>query len=126
VAFEEKRLGLPWSTEVQHIAARFPAACYDIKSLTVEGSFASPRFIEVKAVPADSFQFYWTASEVEAARLLGASYFLYLLPVSGPTAFELECLQMVQNPYVNVYENPTTWSKDESVIVCRRRRTTTA
>ncbi|MGA2862887.1 MAG: DUF3883 domain-containing protein [Verrucomicrobiota bacterium] len=124
VAFEKKRLGSPWAAEVQHISATLPAACYDIKSLTVEGAFASPRFIEVKAVPADSFQFYWTASEVEAACLLGASYFLYLVPVIGQAAFDLNSLEIVENPYVNVYQNPTVWSRDESVIVCRRRSKT--
>ena len=125
VAFEQKRLGSPWAAEVQHVAAEFPAACYDIKSLSILGKFVSPRFIEVKAVSVDSLQFYWTASELEAARLLGASFFLYLLPVASPGTFDMDRLEVVQNPYVNVYQNPTAWSKNESVIVCRRSKTTT-
>jgi hypothetical protein len=125
VAFEQKRLGSRWAAQVHHVAAEFPAACYDIKSLTVLGEFVSSRFIEVKAVPADSLQFYWTASELEAARLLGASFFLYLLPVLGQATFDMDRLEIVQNPYANVYQNPTAWSKNESVIVCRRSKTTT-
>jgi hypothetical protein len=121
VAFEKERLGSRWAERVQHVAAEYPASCYDIKSVTVQGEVVSPRFIEVKAVPADTFQFYWTASELEAARLLGANLFLYLLPVQGHATFDLARLEIVPNPYATVYQNPAAWSKDESVIVCHRR-----
>jgi hypothetical protein len=121
--FEKKRVGSDWCTHVKHISAKNPGACFDITSVTVDGGFIVPRFIEVKAVSADSYQFFWTAAEVEAALLLQQSYFLYLIPVLGGGTFDVSKIEIIKNPHVAVYQNPDAWLKDENVIVCRRRST---
>jgi hypothetical protein len=122
--FERDRVGAYWSQQVEHIAAKNPGACFDIKSVSLDGKAATPRFIEVKAVSANSYQFFWTASEVEAARLLGESYFLYLLPVSGPNAFDMPNLLVVGNAYSSVYGARHDWAVEENVVVCRPSRET--
>src|SRR5439155_26730503 len=83
VDYERDRLGKEWAGEVQHIAREYPFANYDIESVTLVRGKPSPRFIEVKAVSADSFRFFWSKEEVETARVLGTEYFLYLVPVDS-------------------------------------------
>lgn len=120
--YEKNRVGTQWACKVDHVSAKSPFACYDIKSVTVQDDKAVPRYIEVKAVAGDSHQFYWTASEVEAARLLRTKYFLYLLPVVAGGGFNLTQMLIVQDPCISVYQNSQTWLIEENVIVCRRRR----
>ncbi len=119
--YEKNRVGAQWLSKVEHVSARLPFACYDIKSVTLQDEGAVPRYIEVKAVAADSHQFYWTASEVEAARLLRAKYFLYLLPVVAGAGFDLARMMVVEDAYTSVYQNSQAWLIEENVIVCRRR-----
>lgn len=119
--YEKNRVGVQWVSKVEHVSARLPFACYDIKSLTLHDGKAAPRYIEVKAVAADSRQFYWTASEVEAARLLREKYFLYLLPVTSG-GFDLERISIIEDPFISVYQNSEGWLLEENVIVCRKRR----
>ena len=107
---------------VQHVSAKNPFACYDIKSVTLLDGKAIPRYIEVKAAPTYSYQFFWTASEMEAGRLLRAKYFLYLLPVARGGAFNLERMLILQDPIASVYQNRQEWLVEENVIVCRKRR----
>lgn len=120
--YEKNRVGVKWASNVEHVSARMPFACYDIKSMTLHDGKAVPRYIEVKAVAADSHQFYWTASEVEAARLLRAKYFLYLLPVVAGGGFDLTRMTVLEDPYISVYQNPQAWLIEENVIVCRQKR----
>ncbi len=124
LAYEIDRVGERWAYKVEHVAAGIPFACYDIKSVTVHGGDAVPRYIEVKAVPPDSYQFYWTRSEVEVAQLLSSKYFLYLLPVSTSGCFDLKRILIVDDPYSSVYQNSETWQIEENVIVCRRTQQT--
>lgn len=119
---ERNRVGALWAHKVEHVSADSPFACYDIKSVTVQNDNEVPRYIEVKAVPPDSFQFYWTRSEVEVAQLLRSKYFLYLLPVSTSGVFDLRRILIVDDPYSTVYQNPETWQIEENVIVCRRAK----
>lgn len=119
--WEKHRVGPANTERVRHIAAQSPAACYDIQSVTLDGPTAGLRFIEVKAVAVDTYQFHWTAAELEAAQILGARYFLYLLPVRGQDGFDLDKMAVIQNPFAVVYQNPAVWSKQEAVVVCQKR-----
>ncbi len=120
--YEKGRIGAEWAYRVEHVSADSPFACYDIKSVTLREGKAVPRYIEVKAEPSDSHQFYWTASELEAARLLRTKYFLYLLPVATGGGFDLTRMLIVQDPFVSIYQNSQTWLIEENVILCRQRR----
>ena len=119
--WEKRRVGPANTERVRHIAAQSPAACYDIQSVTLDGPTAGLRFIEVKAVAVDTYQFHWTAAELEAAQILGARYYLYLLPVRGPDGFDLDKMAVIQNPFAVIYQNPAVWSKQEAVVVCQKR-----
>lgn len=120
--FEKNRVGPVWRDRVEHVSAKNPGACFDIKSFSIVENQSSARFIEVKAVPANSYQFYWTASEIEAARLLAESYFLYLLPALGGGTFDLSNLKIIQNPYFAVYQSPEKWSVEEKMVLCSRKQ----
>jgi hypothetical protein len=120
-AYERTRVGPTWESQIEHTSATRPFACYDIKSISVLDQSVVSRYIEVKAVPRSSYQFYWTASEVEAARILGSSYFLYLLPFGANGSFDLGDLLIVADPIQTVYENQASWDIEENIIVCRRR-----
>lgn len=122
--YERDRVGARWAHKVEHVSAGCPFACYDVKSVTVRSGDAVPRYIEVKAVPHGSYQFYWTRSEVEAAQLLKAKYFLYLLPVTTSGDFDLKRILIVDDPYISVYQNSAAWQIEENVIVCRRIKQT--
>jgi len=122
VAFERSRVGPLWESRVEHISLKFPFACFDIKSVTIVEGSPLNRFIEVKAVPADTFDFFWTASEVEAAQFLTENYFLYLLPVLDGQTFDLSKIMIVRNPYRTIFQFPDEWSVKQEVVSCRRRR----
>lgn len=121
LSYERYRVGPNWARQVEHVSAKYPLACFDIRSVTLQDGQPSPRFIEVKAVRRDDKQFFWSAAEIEAARLLGANYFLYLLPARAGGRFEGSELTIIQNPFTNVYNNPTQWFRQENVILCRLR-----
>ncbi|MBK9521356.1 MAG: DUF3883 domain-containing protein [Rhodocyclaceae bacterium] len=118
--YEQLRLGAQWSHKVEHIAAENPFACYDIKSVTLQNGGAIERYIEVKAVPPNSYQFYWTRSELEVSQLLGEKYFLYLLPVIASSVFDCKQILVIDNPYKNVYQSSKFWQVEENVIVCKK------
>jgi len=118
--YEKDRVGVRWAYKIEHISAGSPFASYDIRSVTVRGDYAATRYIEVKAVPLDSYQFYWTRSEVEIAQLLKSKYFLYLLPLATSGGFDLKKILIIDDPYSTVYQNSKTWQIEENVIVCRR------
>lgn len=118
--YEKKRVGSELADRVEHTSAKNPGSCFDIKSFSTDASPPTSRFIEVKAVPADSHQFYWSARELEAAELLRKNYYLYLLPALGGRKFDLTKLQIIQDPYLTVYQNPKSWLKEENVILFRR------
>jgi hypothetical protein len=121
LGWEKRRLGGAAAERVRHISAENPAACYDIQSITVERTRECPRFIEVKAVPQGTHEFHWSAAEIEAAQILGERYFLYLAPVAGASHFDLDNLQIIQNPFENIYQNHAVWSREAAIITCRRK-----
>lgn len=120
--YEKGRVGEEWANNVEHVSAKNPFACYDIKSVTAQEDQIVSRYIEVKAEAADSHQFFWTASEVEAARLLRKKYFLYLLPVNQGGGCDLRRMLIIQDPFISVYKNPEEWFIQENVIVCRQKQ----
>jgi hypothetical protein len=121
LAFERDRVGSNWGHEVEHVSEKRPFASYDIKSVNVHDGKASPIYIEVKAVPIDSYQFYWTQGELQTAQLLKQKYYLYLVPVVDKGVFDLSGLLIVKDPYTNVFQNSGDWDIEQNVIVCRKR-----
>ncbi|MFA7270303.1 MAG: DUF3883 domain-containing protein [Sterolibacterium sp.] len=120
--YERGRVGSRLAHKVEHVSAENPFACYDVKSVTALSDYVVPRYIEVKAVPSDSYQFYWTRSEVEVAQLLREKYFLYLLPVSTNGDFDLKGILIVDDPYISVRQNSNAWQIEENVIVCKKKK----
>jgi hypothetical protein len=121
--YERRHVGSGFANQVIHVSAENPGACFDIKSLRVVAGTVVRRFIEVKAVPAETNQFYWTAGELEAAKMLSSAYFLYLVPAVGGKEVDLSGMVIIEDPYHNVYNKPSMWEKHENVIVCRRKPT---
>jgi hypothetical protein len=119
IKFERQRLGPTWADRIHHIAGDHPTAPYDIKSVTVTDNRASPRYIEVKAVALAERQFFWSASEIEAAKLLQLEYYLYLVPVTGRGDLDLAQLQMIADPYSEIYSRPSVWEKLPTNFLCR-------
>lgn len=119
--YEKVRVGKQFADKVEHVSKKYPFASYDVKSVTVTPGATVDRYIEVKAVSRDSYEFFWTKAELEAAKLLRAQYYLYLLPavVDG---FDFSGLLVFENAYETVYKNVDDWAIEENVIVCRRRQ----
>ncbi len=102
---------------IKHVAAENVSVGYDILSFTeAEGNdrFAD-RLIEVKAVSPTDFRFYWSRNEVEAARIHGSNYFLYLVPGSK-NGFDMQKIRIIQNPFRRVYMNSDSWPRQEELV----------
>jgi len=102
---------------IKHIATENVSAGYDVFSLTeaANGREFSDRLIEVKAVSASDYKFYWSRNEIETARLHGSNYFLYLVPVFK-NGFDMKKLKILQNPFKNVYSDDKYWQRQEEVV----------
>ena len=124
--FERSRVGPHWASRVRHVSRERPFACYDIQSVTVCGAGVVTRYIEVKAVSPGTYEFHWSASEIEAAQVLRDRYFLYLIPVLGVAEFDLAHLKMISDPFVLVYQNGDHWIKQPTHFICRPTRPTTS
>jgi hypothetical protein len=117
--YERRRVGMAYAGLVRHIAAEDISAGYDVESVTCGGRGSIyPRLIEVKAVCASNYRFYWTRNEVEAARQFGAWYYLYLVPVLSNSRFDLSGMQMVPNPYKSVLHDCLAWNVEVSTYQC--------
>ncbi len=121
LAWERERVGESYCNRVRHISRDSPGACFDIQSVTLVAQTPHPRFIEVKAVGVESFEFHWSRAEIEAAEILGPSYFLYLVPVPTRGVFDLDRMEIVQDAYKNVYKNPDNWLTTVADTVCRKK-----
>lgn len=120
LSYERSRLGEELWPHIEHVSEDAPYSPYDIKSLTIAEGRRLARFIEVKAVPDDTFRFYWSKTELEIAQLLAERYFVYLLPVINGT-FDLGKMLIVQDPYQTIYRNEVDWATEENVVACSRR-----
>lgn len=115
IEFERQRLSAEpeFVSKIEHIAKIDVGAGYDILSWELGGQ--EKRCIEVKAVSSDNFKFFWSSNEIEAASKHGKLYYLYLLPVISTDKFDLEALEIIQDPYKNVFLDKKLWSKAEKI-----------
>ncbi len=119
LAHERKRVGAQHAASVDHVALWNVAAGYDIRSVTVGNQDRElPRYIEVKAVPYERYQFFWTANELAMAELFGPWYYLYLLPVVSGGSFDFEKLRITCDPYANVLGPESEWVVERQVVRC--------
>ena len=118
--YERNRLGEAHQDGVEHVALFDSGAGYDIRSLTLDGTRISPRFIEVKAVPRGSLRFYWTRNEMQTSQRFGEWYYLYLLPVSGKGQLLLGELVVIRNPTRGILESEEKWEVEPDVVQCRK------
>ena len=122
IEFEKERIGRKLAHHVKHVAKLNVAAGYDVRSITVDNGLSiTPRFIEVKAVPKQSFRFYWARNEVAVAEALGHWYYLYLLPVTKNGLFDLQELKVITDPFKEVLGTSTDWISEPNVLQCYLR-----
>lgn len=103
---------------IEHTAQTNVGAGYDILSWEKpesESSSSERRHIEVKAVSPKDSRFMWTKNEIERAAELKSKYYLYLVPVIGPNEFDIEAMEIIRDPYENVFLDKKVWSKSEKV-----------
>ena len=121
IQYEKERLyAFPGLTgKIEHMAKQDISLGYDIKSYEGEGDQPEGvRLIEVKAVSIWNYEFHWTRSEIEASRINGNGYYLYLLPVITKSEFDLESLKIIKDPYKSVLDSEQ-WSKCVEVMSLR-------
>lgn len=111
-------------SEIEHTSLRNVMAGYDIRSFeeTLDNKNERvERFIEVKAVPINDYNFYWSKNEIEVAQKLGEKYYLYLLPVISADLFDFESLLIIGNAIKSVYANEFDWTRGvESISFSRK------
>ena len=120
LSYERQRVGVELADRIDHVSLRNTAAGYDIQSVSVIARDTNvPRFIEVKAVPAGTFRFYWTSNEIDVAKQFGSWYYLYLLPVDRSGVFDLESLRIIRDPHSAVLGSASDWITETGVTLCR-------
>lgn len=124
IDFETKRVGQKYESDIIHVSKVNAAAGYDIRSVSLLKDSVVPRYIEVKAVSNESFEFYWSSNEVNVASCLGSSYFLYLLPVSPQGGFLISLLRILANPVVSVL-GADEWLTTQGTVICRLKHLNT-
>lgn len=105
--------------DIEHIALTDVTVGYDIKSFENHldnNSKRIDRYIEVKAVSVESYNFFWSRNEMKIAKIFNEKYFLYLLPVISKNTFDLEKLMIISNPFNNIYSNKLEWKKEEESV----------
>ncbi len=107
--YEEKRLKdyQKLQNRISHVSQKDSSAGYDIKSWLVEldkGTFYEC-YIEVKAVSKDNLKFYWSRNELLKAKREGSKYLLYLVPVVSKDKFDLKNIEIIPDPYTNVFKS---------------------
>ena len=102
---------------IKHVAAGNVSAGYDILSFTKakDSDGFAERLIEVKAVSLTDFRFYWSRNEIEAARIHGPSYFLYLVPASK-NGFDMQKAKIIQNPFKRLYLDNDSWFRQQELV----------
>ncbi len=102
--------------KIEHTAATNVRAGYDIKSFEVVGKTTKEKYIEVKAVSVLDFGFNWSRNEMEQAKLLGTSYFLYLLPITQGGNPDITLLREIRDPYKHIYKKVKKWTRTTELI----------
>ena len=121
IKYERSRIGGDYSDRVDHVSVWNTAAGYDIASLSIAGNSIVPRFVEVKAVPSNRCQFYWSRNEIEKARELSSFYFLYLVPVTPDRRLDIDGLTIIRDPYEAVLHRPSDWAFEPDALICRAK-----
>ena len=108
---------------IVHVSQTVVNAGYDIESYEVthdaSGDF-TPRYIEVKTFKAGSPAFYWSRNEIDTARELGVTYWLYLVPRNNLGFFDKAGVQHVQNPF-RLFADPDGWEISADTYRFRRK-----
>tara|TARA_B100001989_G_C24306147_1_gene348165 strand:- start:123 stop:653 length:531 start_codon:yes stop_codon:yes gene_type:complete len=98
-------------SKIEHVANKRVNAGYDILSFELEPKKEEilKRHIEVKAVSAKDYRFFMSRNEIETAIKHRERYFLYLLPVTNQGIFDINMLEIICDPVVNVLGNRKVW-----------------
>lgn len=97
---------------VRHMSLENVSAGYDIRSFErQEDGEWTPKCIEVKAVSKNDWGFYWSQNEINKAKQLVESYYLYLLPVKNGGVLDISELKQIKNPYCEVLQNFDSWMR---------------
>ncbi len=99
---------------LEHVSLERVNAGYDIKSFSENPDLKNPvsRYIEVKAVSEKDLKFYWSRNEMDMAKTLGDTYYLYLVPVKADSVIDTDNIVIIQNPYKNVFKNNEEWKSE--------------
>jgi len=117
--YEKDRVGVHYEDQVIHIALKNEAAGYDITSVSLmEGNQIEHRYIEVKAVPIDTYRFFWSSNERMVAELMKSLYYIYLLPVNPGNGFSLDKLKIIKDPIAGILNSPDTWNIETDIVRC--------
>lgn len=97
-----------------HEATNSVDAGYDILSYEVPtcDSNQIARFIEVKAVSPETYKFYFSKNEMKVASQFCNQYYLYLLPVSSNSIFDIDGLKIIKNPMKHLFKKENNWSHE--------------
>ena len=98
-------------SKIKHEAANSVDAGYDILSYERPSinSQLTPIFIEVKAVSSKTYQFYISKNEMNVASQFCDQYYLYLLPVSSKSKFDIDGLKIIKNPIEHLFKEQNHW-----------------
>ena len=110
--FEKKRCPFTYKQQrkIKQISVVDVSAGFDILSFENEISDVK-RYIEVKTYNGN-IHFYWSSNEIEAARLRGTAYYLYLVDFSRIGEEGYSPL-IIPNPYANI-KNLAVWDMQPS------------
>lgn len=115
--YEKKRLRrFPQLADKIRYFGDCPLIGYDILSFENDASKESPRYIEVKAVSKIDFKFYWSRNEINKAKSLKCAYYLYLLPVKDDNNFIIDGLQIIQDPFNQIFQTRNKWKNEVELI----------
>lgn len=95
-------------SNIRIISEEYSNAGYDIESFDAENSIVIDKFIEVKSY-SGNLSFYWSKNEIETAKELGESYWIYLVDINKIDVKDYEPI-MKQNPYESILKNDI-WEK---------------
>ncbi|MFH1898876.1 MAG: DUF3883 domain-containing protein [Patescibacteria group bacterium] len=98
---------------IVHVSLENVKAGYDIRSYEMQkDKKIIPKYIEVKAVSEDDWNFYWSRNEIAKSKQLGDSYYLYLIPSKNDGFLDINSLLQIKNPYTKVFLNKKDWIQE--------------
>ena len=97
---EIKRLGAGLKNQIIHVSLNDSEAGYDIKSLKrVSNEEYANTYLEVKAVSANNWAFFWTKNEKQCSKLLGECYCMVLVPCEKGL-INIKAKKEIWNPFI--------------------------